>query len=136
LGKDELTIVAKNSLNTIATEINTLPSKGVRTPANNYSWLNLLLGGGNAPMQIIKGKQSTQGNLMVLPVCGRVSNAPASPVVRQLQSLCSKGTGLYMAQRSVQNCLRMYYQSPQRVEGGGEGTLWKCHPLAICHIGI
>jgi len=45
LGKDELTIVAKNSLNTIATEINTLPSKGVRTPANNYSWLNLLLGG-------------------------------------------------------------------------------------------
>jgi hypothetical protein len=48
LGKDELTIVAKNSLNTIATEINTLPSKGVRTPANNYSWLNLLLGGGNA----------------------------------------------------------------------------------------
>jgi len=45
LGKDELTIVAKNSLNTIAIEINTLPSKGVRTPANNYSWLNLLLGG-------------------------------------------------------------------------------------------
>jgi len=61
LGKDELTIVAKNSLNTIATEINTLPSKGVRTPANNYSWLNLLLGGGNAPMQIIKGKKFNPG---------------------------------------------------------------------------
>jgi len=90
-------------------------------------------------MQIIKGKNSTQGDLMVLPVCGRVSNAPASPVVRQLQYLCSKGTGLYMAQRSVQNCLREYYQLPQRVEGGGErghSHGLKCHLLAICYIGI
>jgi hypothetical protein len=71
---------------------------------------------------------------MVLPFCGRVSNAPASPVVRQLQYLCSKGTGLYMAQRSVQNCLREYYQLPQRVEGGGErghSHGLKCHPLEM-----